>query len=177
MILIVGLGNYGIEYAKTKHNVGFMVIDKLADENGFDISKKKCKSLIYEGHLFGEKVVVAKPQTYMNLSGQAVVELTNSFKPDKTLIIYDDFDLPFGTIRFRVNGSAGTHNGMRNIVELMGSTDIPRLRVGVKPEEKIYNFADYVLSKIDKKYIDLFEKSLDDACLKVKEFVEKKGCY
>lgn len=175
MILIVGLGNYGIEYKNTKHNAGFKLIDKVADENGVEITKKKCKSLIYEGHLFGEKVILAKPLTYMNLSGEAVVELKNSFKPDKILVLYDDIDLPYGTIRFRQNGSAGTHNGMRNIVKLLGTNDIPRVRVGIKPEEPIYNLADYVLSNIEKQYKQSFEDSLEEGYLKVKQFVESKG--
>ena len=111
----------------------------------------------------------------MNLSGEAVIELKNSFKPDKILILYDDIDLPFGTIRFRQNGSAGTHNGMRNIVKLMGTTDIPRVRIGIKPENEIYNLADYVLSNIEKQYKDDFENSLEEGYLKVKQFVENKG--
>jgi PTH1 family peptidyl-tRNA hydrolase len=175
MILIVGLGNYGIEYKNTKHNCGFEVIDKIADENGIELTKKRCKSLIFEGRLFDEKVVLAKPLTYMNSSGEAVVELTNAYKPDKTLIVYDDIDIPFGTIRFRQNGSAGTHNGMRSVVKLMGTTDIPRLRIGIKPEEKVYNLADYVVSKIEKENREAFENSIELAYQKVKEFVTKKG--
>ena len=175
MILIVGLGNPGMEYANTKHNAGFVVVDRLADETGVEITKKTCKSLIFAGNLFGKSVVVAKPQTYMNLSGQAVVELVNFYKPEKVLIVYDDVDLPYGTIRYRNSGSAGTHNGMRNIVDLTGRIDIPRIRVGIKPNETIYNLADYVLGKIEKEYKDDFEKSVNDAYLKIKEFIEKDG--
>lgn len=175
MILIVGLGNFGIEYSNTNHNAGFMAIDKLADENGVEISKKHCKSLIYAGTLFNKSVVLAKPQTYMNLSGEAVVELTNFYKPSSTLVVYDDIDLPFGTIRFRKKGSAGTHNGMRNIVLLTGKTDIPRLRIGIKPQETIYNLADYVTGKIPKDHKQDFENSLELACKKIKEFIENDG--
>ena len=175
MILIVGLGNYGLEFMGTNHNAGFMAVDKLADENGIDISKKHCKSLIYAGNLFGKSVVIAKPQTYMNLSGEAVVELTNFYKPNKTLIVYDDIDLPFGTVRYRKKGSAGTHNGMRNIVALTGTEDIPRLRIGILPEEKIYNLADYVTGKIPKAYADKFNESLELAYQKIKEFIESDG--
>lgn len=174
MILIVGLGNYGIEYNGTKHNAGFCVIDKIVDENGVELTKKAHKSLLFEGRLFDEKVVLAKPLTYMNLSGQALVELTRFYKPEKTLVIYDDIDLPYGAIRFRNNGSAGTHNGMRSVVEYMGQ-DIPRLRVGIKPEGKIYNLADYVVSKIEKSNRPAFEQSIELAYQKVKEFVIKKG--
>ena len=172
MILIVGLGNYGMEFAGTNHNAGFIAIDKLADENGVEITKKSCKSLVYSGNIFGKSVVLAKPQTYMNLSGEAVVQLINFYKPDSILIIYDDIDLPFGTIRLREKGSAGTHNGMRNIVSLTGREDIPRLRIGIKPEEKIYNLADYVTGKIPKNYIDEFNKSIELAYNKIKEFIE-----
>ena len=175
MILIVGLGNYGMEYQGTNHNAGFMAVDRLADENGFEITKKGFKSLYYKGSLFGEDVVVAKPQTYMNLSGEAVVELKNFFKPDKILIVYDDIDLPYGTIRYRKSGSAGTHNGMRNIVSLTGTENIPRLRIGTKPEEQIYNLIDFVLAKVAKKYADVFDESLNLATQKIKQFIEKKG--
>ena len=175
MILIVGLGNPGMEYSGTKHNAGFVAVDRLADENGVEITKKTCKSLVFCGNMFGKSVVIAKPQTYMNLSGQAVVELLNFYKPEKVLIVYDDVDLPFGTIRFRQSGSAGTHNGMRNIVELTGRTDIPRLRIGIKPEGQIYNLADFVLGKIEKENREAFDKSIDEAFLKMKEFIEKDG--
>ena len=175
MILIVGLGNPGMEYRGTKHNAGFDVLDKIADENGLDITKKTCKSLVFCGKLFDKQVVLAKPQTYMNLSGEAVVELINFYKPEKVLVVFDDVDLPFGTIRYRKNGSAGTHNGMRNIVALTGKTDIPRLRIGIKPDETIYNLADYVLGKIEKQYRDDYEKSLDLAYEKVREFLKNDG--
>lgn len=172
MILIVGLGNYGIEYAGTNHNAGFITIDRFADENGVEINKKFGKSLIYAGNILNKSVVLAKPQTYMNLSGEAVVELINFYKPEKTLIIYDDIDLPFGTIRLRQNGSAGTHNGMRNIVALTGTVEIPRLRIGIKPEEKIYNLADYVVGKTPKNYLEVFENSVEEAVNKIESFIK-----
>ena len=175
MILIVGLGNYGVEYNGTNHNAGFMALQKFADENGIEITKKSCKSLLYCGNVMGKSVVLAKPQTYMNLSGEAVVELKNFYKPEKILIVYDDIDLPFGTIRFRQSGSAGTHKGMRNIVNLTGTTDIPRLRIGIKPAEQIYNLADYVLGKIPKQYAIQFEESLELAAQKIKQFIENGG--
>lgn len=175
MILIVGLGNFGFEFDRTMHNAGFVAVDHFATENGVEIAKRRCKSLIFEGQILGEKVVLAKPQTYMNASGEAVVELTNAYKPDSTLIVYDDIDLPFGTIRFRKNGSAGTHNGMRNIVKLMGTTEIPRLRIGTKPEFQIFNLADYVVSKIPKQYAMEFDESIELATQKIAQFVQKKG--
>lgn len=175
MILIVGLGNYGIEYAGTNHNAGFMVLDRLCDETGIEITKRGFKSLYYKGNLFGESVVIAKPQTYMNLSGEAVVELKNFFKPDKILIVFDDYDLPYGTVRYRKNGSAGTHNGMRNIVSLTGTQDISRIKIGIKPQETVYNLIDFVTSKVPKSYKEIFDASLDEAVQKIKLFVENKG--
>ena len=175
MLLIVGLGNIGIEYNKTLHNAGFDVIDRFATEHGVELKKTKCKSLIYEGHILEEKVVLAKPTTYMNLSGEAVVELKNAFKPDKILVIVDDYDLPFGTIRYRNSGSAGTHNGMRNIIALLGSGDFARLRIGIKPEEKIDFLIDYVTGRVPKKYRDEYENSVELAIQKLNEFVTKKG--
>lgn len=163
MILIVGLGNFGREYDNTYHNMGFKAIDELSVRNGFLLNKQKCKSLIYEGQILGQKVVVAKPQTYMNLSGEAVVELNSKYKPDKIFVIYDDIDLPLGSFRFRETGSAGTHNGMRNIVKLMGTNDIPRIRIGIKPETQIYDLADYVLSKCKGENLEKVETAIDKA--------------
>lgn len=175
MILIVGLGNPGIEYAKTNHNAGFCAIDKFAIENGVELTKKSCKSLIFQGSIYGKSVVLAKPQTYMNLSGEAFVELVNFYKPEHVLVVYDDIDLPYGTIRFRQRGSAGTHNGMRSIVGLSGTTEIPRLRIGTRPDEPIFNLADFVLSKIKKQYAQQFESSLELAFEKMKDFVMHDG--
>lgn len=175
MILIVGLGNFGLEYKGTLHNAGFDVIDNFATECGVEIKKAKCKSLIYEGHLLGEKVVLAKPQTYMNLSGEAVVELKNQFKPDKILVIFDDYDLPFGTVRYRQNGSAGTHNGMKNIVQLLGTTEFPRLRIGIKPPFEVDMLVNYVLGRVPKECKDDYQNSIENATKKITEFISKKG--
>ena len=174
MILIVGLGNYGSEYANTLHNCGFMCLDLLAKKEAIKIDKAKYNSLIYVGKLFNEEVVLAKPQTYMNNSGLAVRELLNKFSPDKFLIIFDDVDIDFGKIRFRKNGSAGTHNGMKNIVDQIKSTDFPRIRIGIKPDIKPNSLADYVLGKVpfDKKEELFF--SLEEACGKVEEFIKNK---
>lgn len=149
MLIIVGLGNPGNKYEHTRHNVGFDVIEVLSQKLNIAVKKIKCKCLVGEGMVNGEKVVLAKPQTYMNLSGQAVVELMQWYKVDseEVLIIYDDIDLPLGHIRYRNNGSAGTHNGMRNIISLSPSNNFPRLRVGVgRPPHRDYDLADWVLS-------------------------------
>ncbi|MBQ0017277.1 MAG: aminoacyl-tRNA hydrolase [Clostridiales bacterium] len=171
MILLVGLGNPEKKYDRTYHNVGFMALDYLCDEFDIELTKHKCKSVIFEGNIMGQKVVIAKPQTYMNLSGEAVVELTSSYKPDKTLIIYDDIDLEKGDLRYRDKGSAGTHNGMRNIISLMGTENINRLRIGTKPEEKPYNLADYVLSKIDTESLEKIDTALTKAVELIKEYI------
>ena len=129
--------------------------------------------MIYEGQLLGKKVVIAKPLTYMNRSGEALVELTQKFKPEKTVVIYDDIDIEKGKFRFREKGSAGTHNGMRSVVSLMNTEEINRIRVGTKPTEKVYDLADYVLSKMD---IDSYEKidgAINDAVDFLEDYIQK----
>lgn len=173
MILIVGLGNPDKQYDKTYHNVGFMAIDELCDKLDISLTKQKCKSLIFEGRALDQKVVIAKPLTYMNLSGEAVVELNSAYKPDKILVIYDDIDIDKGTIRYREKGSAGTHNGMRNIIKLMGTENINRLRIGTKSEQKVENLADYVLSKMDKVSYEKIFSAVEDAVEFVEEYIKK----
>ena len=137
MYIIVGLGNPGKQYENTRHNVGINVIDILAEEYGISVTKMKHKALIGEGRVGTEKVVLVKPVTYMNLSGESLAELYNFYKVDTSdiIVIYDDIDLDVGKIRIRKKGSGGTHNGMRSIVKCLGTTDFPRVRVGVsKPE-------------------------------------------
>ncbi len=149
MFVIVGLGNPGSEYSSTLHNTGFRVIDELARRHGIHIARKKCKSLLGEGSINGKNTVLCKPQTYMNLSGEAIVQLVSWYKcePECLLIVYDDIDLPFGRLRFRAKGSAGTHNGMRSIITLLGNGDFPRLRLGIGKAPDFMELKDYVLSK------------------------------
>lgn len=148
MYIIVGLGNPGREYAETYHNTGFRVLDILAQKHDICIDRNKCKALIGEGFIGGKKTILCKPQTYMNLSGESVVQLINWYKcePEEMLIVYDDVDLPVGKVRFRTSGSAGTHNGMRNIVSLSGRSDFPRIRVGIGRPPEYMDLKDYVLS-------------------------------
>ena len=148
MLIVVGLGNPGREYARTRHNVGFDVLDVLSEKTGIQLTKSAMHGLIGEGFAGGEKLVLVKPQTYMNLSGQCVSELVSWYKPemDRLLIVYDDIDLPLGKLRLRKSGSAGTHNGMRSIIGLLGSQDFPRLRVGVGKKPEGWELADWVLS-------------------------------
>ena len=129
MKLVVGLGNYGDKYAYTHHNMGFLAVECLADKLGFKFKKRECDSLIAEGYISGEKVILAKPLTFMNLSGIAVKQLLNKFKltPADMVVIYDDIDIERGTLRVRQKGSAGTHNGMRNIIETIKTEDFKRV--------------------------------------------------
>ena len=133
MRIVVGLGNPGREYAATRHNLGFMVVDELARRAGASGSRKRFRSEIAEGNLAGQKLVLVKPQTYMNLSGHAVRELVNWYHAarEDLLVVLDDLDLPFGTLRLRADGSAGGHNGLASVVEQLGSRAVPRLRIGI----------------------------------------------
>ena len=133
MYVIVGLGNPGKKYENTRHNMGFMAIDLLADKFGIKVDKIKHKALIGEGRIANQKVLLAKPQTYMNLSGESVREILSYYKVDveNLIVIYDDIDIPTGTIRIRKFGSAGTHNGMRSVVYQLKSDRFPRIRVGI----------------------------------------------
>ena len=156
MYIIVGLGNPGKQYQQTRHNVGFIAVDEIAKRLSIKMDKLKFKSIIGEGRAGNEKIVLAKPQTFMNLSGQAVVELMNYYKvPRENLIVlYDDIDIDVGKLRIRLKGSGGTHNGMRNIIYLLGYDDFPRFRIGVsKPKNPNYDLANYVLGKFDKSEI------------------------
>ena len=145
MIIFVGLGNPGTGFEKTYHNMGFMVADRLVKKLGFTFLKNKCDAKIAEGTYNGEKVVVAKPQTYMNLSGISVGKLKRTNKEARLIVICDDIDIKPGELRFREKGSAGTHNGLRNIVEHIGP-EFARLRVGIG--EVVGDLADFVTSKI-----------------------------
>jgi len=148
MKLIVGLGNPGSEYKKNRHNVGFMVADACIDAFGLSFSGEKFKSVFYEGIYNGEPVKLIKPTTYMNLSGEAVIKAAGFFKicAEDILVIYDDFDIPFGTLRLRPGGSSGTHNGARNISQLLGTQAFPKLRIGIGPRPSGRSITSFVLS-------------------------------
>ena len=148
MYVIVGLGNPGSKYEHTRHNVGFEIIDALARRNRISVERSKCKAIVGEGIIGGQRAVLCKPQTYMNLSGESVVQLCNWYKPeyDQLIVLFDDCDLPEGKVRFRAEGSAGTHNGMRSVIALLGRQDFPRLRVGVGKKPEGWELADWVLS-------------------------------
>ena len=147
MLAIIGLGNPGEKYDHTRHNAGFDVVTMLSAQWDIPLRKLKCKALIGEGAVSGQKVVLIKPQTFMNESGLSVAEALNWFKltPHEMLIIVDDIDLPFGQVRVRAGGGPGTHNGMRSILQCTGSAEFPRIRVGMGAPPAGWDLADYVL--------------------------------
>lgn len=164
MYIIVGLGNPGKKYESTRHNIGFEVLDYMARENNMPIVKPKFKALIAEGRISGEKVVLVKPQTYMNLSGESVKSIVNYYDVplENLIVIYDDIDTELGKIRIRKKGSGGTHNGMRNILLLLGKDEFPRVRVGIgKPVNR--ELVDYVLERFSKAEIPYMEEAVINA--------------
>ena len=154
MRIIVGLGNPGNEYEWTRHNLGFMLIDKLAADAGVSVKRRECRSLVGGAVIEGGRVKLAKPQTFMNLSGEAVACLiAKSDSPDasKSLIIVgDDLALPFGTIRLRARGSAGGHNGLKSIIATLGTNEFIRLRIGIQPEHPVSDAKRFVLDEFPK---------------------------
>lgn len=169
MYVVVGLGNPGKQYENTRHNVGFNVIDILAKEYGISVSKIKHKALIGEGRIGSEKVLLVKPQTYMNLSGETLIDIYNYYKVDieNIIVIYDDIDLEVGKIRIRKKGSGGTHNGMRSIIKCLGDNNFPRVRVGVSKPKSGQDLADFVLSRFRKEENDDIELGLEKAAKSV----------
>ncbi len=176
MYLVAGLGNPGIKYLKTYHNLGFMAVELLAEKNGVTFNKKGFNGEYGEKKIGGEKVIFLKPQTFMNLSGECIREISAFYKipPENIIVIYDDVDIPVGTLRIRKSGSAGTHNGMRNIVACLNSTSFPRVRIGTKPNGE-YDLLTYVLSDIRKEDEPLFKISVNKAVDAVDEIISGKA--
>lgn len=176
MKIIVGLGNYGDKYAYTFHNMGFLAVECLADKLSLKFDKRECDALIAVGYKNGEKIILAKPLTYMNLSGVAVKQLLKKNKAELSdlCVIFDDIDIPKGTVRVRQKGSAGTHNGMRNIIAELGSNEFARIRIGIGPVPERVPLADYVLSDVPKAerqtLFDAFSLASDEAI----KFLESK---
>ena len=160
MYIIAGLGNPTLQYEGTRHNVGFDVIDTLADRYNISVDTRKIRALIGKGMIEGHKVILAKPQTFMNLSGESIRSLADYYKVDvetELLVIYDDVSLDVGQLRIRKKGSAGGHNGIKNIILNLGTDVFPRIKVGVGEKPKKYDLADYVLghfSKAEKEQMD-----------------------
>lgn len=168
MYLVVGLGNPGTRYRNTYHNIGFMTADALAKKCKLRFTGKECAALTAKGKLDGVPFVVAKPQTFMNLSGESVKQLVKKYcdSEEELIVVYDDADLPVGRMRFREEGSAGTHNGMRSIVKELNTTEFKRLRIGIKTEElaaKELAITDLVLSRVDYADRPTIDKCVGDA--------------
>lgn len=165
MYLIVGLGNPDNKYLKTMHNLGFMAIDVLAEKLGVELNKKAFKGVYAQTTVNGEKVVLLKPLTYMNLSGDCISQVLSYFKipTQNMVVIYDDLDIKIGSLRIRQKGSAGTHNGMRDIVSKISSQDFPRIRIGSKPVDFKGDIIDYVLSNVKKEDEEIFKIVLKNA--------------
>lgn len=179
MYLITGLGNPTKEYDKTRHNAGFCVIDVLADKYRIDVSEKKHRGLCGRGVIAGQKVILVKPQTYMNLSGECLREVADYYKidPEDIIVIYDDISLEPGQLRIRLKGSAGGHNGIKNIIAQLGTQEFPRVKVGVGAKPPRMDLADYVLghfSAEDQKIMDeAFKDAADAAAMMITDGAER----
>lgn len=164
-MLIVGLGNPGDRHSHTRHNVGFMALDALAEHLNISVKTVKFKGLYGEGRILGEKVRLLKPMTYMNESGQSVRECMHYFKipPEEILVLVDDIDIQFGTIRIRKSGSAGTHNGLKSIIYQIQSDRFPRLKIAVGQKDPRMDLAHFVLSGFSKEEIPVMEETIEKA--------------
>ncbi len=167
MYLIVGLGNPDKQYEKTFHNMGYIAVGDAAELLGAKFKKKECEASVAEAYVGGEKVILARPLTYMNNSGRSVKQLMAKYKisPERLLVLYDDYDLPKGKVRIRASGSAGTHNGMRSVIGETGEKEFPRIRIGIRDETVQIPIIDYVLSEVRKEDYTLFA----EACRKAGE--------
>ena len=171
MKLIVGLGNPGKEYENTRHNIGFMVLDRFLNKHNISDSKTKFSGIYYEFNLNNEKYILLKPQKYMNLSGEVVRDFVNFFKIDISdiLIISDDLDMECGKIKLKLTGSCGGHNGLRNIEDHLNTKDYKRLKIGIANNKNI-DTKDYVLGKFTKEEKELLEESLEKGAQIIEEF-------
>ncbi len=177
MKLIVGLGNPGIEYQFTWHNLGFLTIDRIAGGLGIEVRNRQCRALTARAVISGEPVLLAKPETYMNLSGISVMELVAEHQVDVTrdlIVIYDELDLPLGTIRIRQRGSSAGHNGMESILGALGTDEFLRIRLGIAPERRVADSVKYVLTPFRKSQEKVVDEVLDTAVQAV-EVILKEG--
>ena len=166
MFIIAGLGNPTLQYRGTRHNVGFDVIDTLADKYNIAVETRKSRALIGKGIIAGQKVLLVKPQTYMNLSGESIGELVSYYKVDEEqelLVIYDDVSLDVGQLRIRRKGSAGGHNGIKDIIRPLGTDVFPRIKIGVGEKPKGYDLADYVLGHFSREEREMMEEGYQKA--------------
>ena len=174
MYLIVGLGNPEPEYSYTRHNMGFSTINELAKRNSIEVNKSKFNALYGLGTINNEKVILLKPQTYMNLSGKAIREAMDFYKIEleKLIVIYDDLDIEEGIIKLRKKGGAGTHNGMKSVISELHSQNFVRIRIGIGVPKKQIDLADYVLEKVQKKDYEILESGIINASKAVEEIIK-----
>lgn len=174
MFIIAGLGNPGKKYEKTRHNMGFLVVDRLAEKNDIKINKIKHKALVGDGFISGQKVLLVKPQTYMNLSGESLQEVVSYYNVDieDVIVIYDDFDLETGSLRIRKKGSAGSHNGMKSVVQHLNSQNFPRVRIGIGKSGNL-DWKDFVIGKVGSQEKDVISAAIDKAADAVMCILEK----
>ena len=175
MFVIVGLGNPTAQYEGTRHNAGFDVIDVLAEKYNISVDARKCRAFCGKGVIAGQKVLLVKPQTYMNLSGESIRSLVDYYKIDpeeELIVLYDDISLDPGNIRIRAKGSAGGHNGIKSIIAHLGTTVFPRIKVGVGEKPKNYDLADYVLGHFSKQERELMEEGYEHASDAVEQIVQ-----
>ncbi|HZS26149.1 MAG TPA: aminoacyl-tRNA hydrolase [Candidatus Angelobacter sp.] len=164
MKLIVGLGNPGIEYQFTPHNIGFLAVDRIAEQCGVMIDNRHCKALTARTRIGNEEILLAKPETYMNLSGMSVLELVRKYEvapQQDVLVIYDELDLPLGMIRVRARGSSAGHNGMQSIINALQSEEIARIRIGVAPDDPRKGGAKYILAPFRKSMLEPLDEALE----------------
>lgn len=173
MYIIAGLGNPGKKYEHTRHNMGFITVDKLAERNGIEICKSRFKGLTGEGTVSGEKVMLLKPQTFMNLSGDSVREAAAYYKipGDHLIVIYDDIDIPLGSIRIRKSGGAGTHNGMRSVVSQLGIEDFPRVRIGIGNDNGD-SLVKHVIGKVSVEERKILDTTADEAAVDIEDILK-----
>ncbi len=164
MKLIVGLGNPGIKYQFTPHNIGFLAIDRIAEQCGVMVDNRHCKALTARTRIGNEEVLLAKPETYMNLSGMSVLELVRKYEVDPQqdlIVIYDELDLPLGSIRIRARGSSAGHNGMQSIIDALGTPEVARIRLGIAPDHPVKDGGGYVLGQFKKSQLPRLDELLD----------------
>jgi PTH1 family peptidyl-tRNA hydrolase len=164
--LIVGLGNPGIEHQFTPHNMGFLAVDRIAEQCGVRVNNRHCRAQTARTRIAGHEVVLAKPETYMNLSGQSVSELVREYQaqPEEDLVLlYDELDLPFGSLRVRPRGRSAGHNGAESVIAALGTQEITRIRMGIGPDYPVGDGAKYVLSQFKKSQLPVVDQVLDQA--------------
>ncbi|HEY6248352.1 MAG TPA: aminoacyl-tRNA hydrolase [Candidatus Angelobacter sp.] len=164
--MIVGLGNPGIEYQFTAHNIGFLAVDRIAEQCGVMVENRHCKALTARARIGKEEILLAKPETFMNLSGLSVLELVRKYEIDPQkdlLLIYDELDLPLGTLRIRERGSSAGHNGMESVIGALGTEELPRMRLGIAPDHPVKDGARYVLGQFRKSQLVPVDEMLEKA--------------